>query len=145
MSRKDATPMILPQKASKVRTKALGEARQEGPTTATKKRGWDEIESLFDTGKQSRKKQQEELAALAIAEKKKSEQRRQQHPRNNRGSISSNGVEWMDDGLGGVYNAEGYTGRVVDGVKVFKMHVLRQNANAGQSSDCPFDCNCCFI
>lgn len=51
---------------------------------------------------------------------------------------------WVDDGLGGKYNAEGYTGRVEDGVKVFKAHVLNK-PNSGTTKNCPFDCDCCFI
>ena len=51
---------------------------------------------------------------------------------------------WVDDGLGGKYNAEGYTGRVEDGVKVFKAHVLNK-PNSGTTKKCPFDCDCCFI
>lgn len=51
---------------------------------------------------------------------------------------------WKDDGLGGKFNAEGYTGRVEDGVKVFKAHVLNK-PDFGNTKDCPFDCQCCFI
>jgi hypothetical protein len=46
--------------------------------------------------------------------------------------------------LGGKFNREGYTGRVEDGVKVFKAHVLNK-PGFGRSKDCPFDCDCCFI
>eukprot|EP00980_Cylindrotheca_fusiformis_P005163 scaffold1101_cov123-Cylindrotheca_fusiformis.AAC.1 len=51
---------------------------------------------------------------------------------------------WVDDGLGGKYNGEGFTGRIQDGCKVFKAHVLNK-PNSGNSRDCPFDCDCCFI
>ncbi|KAL7561931.1 hypothetical protein ACA910_022490 [Epithemia clementina (nom. ined.)] len=51
---------------------------------------------------------------------------------------------WVDDGLGGKYNSEGFTGRVEDGVKIFKAHVLNK-PEAGKSNKCPFDCDCCFI
>ena len=51
---------------------------------------------------------------------------------------------WVDDGLGGKFNHEGFTGRVEGGVKVFKAHLLNKR-NFGQSKDCPFDCDCCFI
>lgn len=52
--------------------------------------------------------------------------------------------EWADDGLGGKFNKEGYTGRVEGGVKVFKAHLFNKK-DFGKSADCPFDCNCCFI
>jgi hypothetical protein len=52
--------------------------------------------------------------------------------------------KWKDDGLGGKFNSEGYTGRVEDGVKVFKAHMLNK-PNFGSSKDCPFECQCCFI
>jgi hypothetical protein len=58
--------------------------------------------------------------------------------------FSSSGKEWVDDGLGGRFNHEGFTGRVEDGVKVFKAHVLNR-PTAGKTKDCPFDCQCCFI
>ena len=57
---------------------------------------------------------------------------------------SSSTTTFVDDGLGGKFNREGYTGRVEDGVKVFKAHVLNK-PGFGQSKDCPFDCDCCFI
>lgn len=57
----------------------------------------------------------------------------------------NNPQRWMDDGLGGVYNEEGYTGRVEDGVRIFKAHVIARAESSGQSKDCPFDCRCCFI
>jgi hypothetical protein len=51
---------------------------------------------------------------------------------------------WYDDGLGGKINRDGFTGRVEGGVKVFKAHIFNKK-DFGQSKDCPFDCNCCFI
>ena len=52
---------------------------------------------------------------------------------------------WATDGLGGVFNGEGYTGRRDDGGhRVFKAHLMNKKG-FGQSPDCPFDCNCCFI
>jgi hypothetical protein len=52
---------------------------------------------------------------------------------------------WATDGLGGVFNGEGYTGRRDDGGhRVFKAHLMNKKG-FGSSPDCPFDCNCCFI
>ncbi|KAL9180122.1 hypothetical protein ACHAXT_008092 [Thalassiosira profunda] len=53
--------------------------------------------------------------------------------------------KWATDGLGGVFNGEGYTGRRDDGGhRVFKAHLMNKKG-FGESPDCPFDCNCCFI
>lgn len=107
-----------------------------------KKRGWDEIESLFSDGKKRKNDQKEEEAAT---QKKKQEQKKKNQAGRKRASLTPTASgEWVDDGLGGVYNSEGFTGRVEDGVKVFKAHVLRK-PNAGETPDCPFDCKCCFI
>ncbi|KAL7529098.1 hypothetical protein ACHAWF_002839 [Thalassiosira exigua] len=53
--------------------------------------------------------------------------------------------KWASDGLGGVFNGEGYTGRKDDGGhRVFKAHLMNKKG-FGESPDCPFDCDCCFI
>jgi hypothetical protein len=53
--------------------------------------------------------------------------------------------KWASDGLGGVFNGEGYTGRRDDGGhRVFKAHLMNKEGFGG-SKDCPFDCDCCFI
>lgn len=52
--------------------------------------------------------------------------------------------EWVDDGLGGFFNREGYTGRKVEGYKVYKAHLFNKKG-FGNSKECPFDCQCCFI
>mmetsp|Transcript_10371 Transcript_10371/g.22867 ORF Transcript_10371/g.22867 Transcript_10371/m.22867 type:complete len:202 (+) Transcript_10371:226-831(+) len=53
--------------------------------------------------------------------------------------------KWATDGLGGVFNGEGYTGRRDDGgLRVFKAHLMNREGFGG-SKDCPFDCDCCFI
>lgn len=94
----------------------------------SKKRGWDEIESLFD----GKKKQKQEIKEKSPKDRKKA-------------TVETKATgEWVDDGLGGKYNAEGYTGRVENGIKIFKAHVLYKE-ESGKTPDCPFDCNCCFI
>mmetsp|Transcript_22604 Transcript_22604/g.38667 ORF Transcript_22604/g.38667 Transcript_22604/m.38667 type:complete len:187 (-) Transcript_22604:74-634(-) len=52
--------------------------------------------------------------------------------------------KWATDGLGGIFNGEGFTGRKDDGHRVFKAHLMNKEG-FGQSPDCPFDCDCCFI
>ncbi|KAG7370988.1 protein of unknown function DUF1764 containing protein [Nitzschia inconspicua] len=121
--------------------------------------GFDEIDSLFSEKKK-----------LDQREKREARIKKRKHPSNDKiwkevGSTASSqpkhGIKtskqsvleekfskassaWVDDGLGGKFNREGYTGRVEDGVKVFKAHVLNK-PGFGQSKDCPFDCDCCFI
>ena len=126
-----------------------------------KKRGWDDIESIFD----QKKKQQRQQKTDAASEQQQQQQQqrrltKRETPRqassshagahNNNNSHSNNNhatKEWVDDGLGGIYNQEGYTGRVSqDGMKIYKAHVISKNIqHAGQTKDCPFDCQCCFI
>lgn len=53
--------------------------------------------------------------------------------------------KWATDGLGGVFNGEGFTGRKDDGGhRVFKAHLMNKKG-FGEGPDCPFDCDCCFI
>ncbi|GFH45951.1 hypothetical protein CTEN210_02425 [Chaetoceros tenuissimus] len=52
--------------------------------------------------------------------------------------------EWVNDGLGGVFDRDGYTGRKEDGMKVYKAHLFNKKG-FGTTPDCPFDCQCCFI
>ena len=56
----------------------------------------------------------------------------------------SNG-QWANDGLGGIFDSEGYTGRKVEGsMKVYKAHLFNKKG-FGTTKDCPFDCDCCYI
>ena len=53
--------------------------------------------------------------------------------------------KWASDGLGGIFNVEGYTGRRDEGGhRVFKAHLMNKEG-FGMSKDCPFDCDCCYI
>lgn len=53
--------------------------------------------------------------------------------------------KWAEDGLGGIFNGEGYTGRKDEGGhRVFKAHLMNREG-FGNSKDCPFDCDCCYI
>ena len=55
------------------------------------------------------------------------------------------GGEWANDGLGGIFDSEGYTGRKVEGsMKVYKAHLFNKKG-FGTTKDCPFDCDCCYI
>jgi hypothetical protein len=109
--------------------------------------GLEEIDSMFLQKKRTKSEIKEAEIKEEISKKKRlSESKSTRHKGN--GSIPSRAGEtrtnWADDGLGGKYNAEGYTGRIQDGCKVFKAHILNK-PNFGNSKDCPFDCDCCFI
>ena len=53
--------------------------------------------------------------------------------------------EWVNDGLGGIFDAEGFTGRKQEGTgKIYKAHLFNKKG-FGTTPDCPFDCDCCFI
>lgn len=113
--------------------------RAERPTGG-KKRDWSEIEQLFEKKKAKQKaesKHKKNVMEVKAYRSKKNVCVAEKTP----GAQSS---EWVDDGLGGIYNSEGFTGRVEDGVKIFKAHVLSK-PNAGKTNLCPFDCDCCFI
>jgi hypothetical protein len=118
-----------------------------------KKRGWDEIESIFNEKKK-------EVKERGDAQRKEASVPKSRHknddadcsesnggvriPKRNHAMNNGNSADWIDDGLGGRYNSEGYTGRIEDGMKIFKAHVLSK-PNAGQTPACPFDCDCCYI
>lgn len=130
------------------RRSADGSAETKRPSEETEK-GWsNEIDDLF-AGKKVKKRQQQAEAEAAVAKQQKQHQAKKRkkigqvstHPS---GKILNEANKWVDDGLGGVYNNEGYTGRVEDGVRVFKAHLLRKPQSGG-TPECPFDCDCCFI
>lgn len=110
--------------------------------------GIDEFDILFSEKKKQDRQTKEDEAKKEAARKAakkaryKSDGARSSSKKNHIADTS--GSEWVDDGLGGKYNKEGYTGRVEDGVKIFKRHILNK-PGAGSTKDCPFDCNCCFI
>lgn len=110
--------------------------------------GIDEFDKLFsDKKKQDQETKKEEAkkeAARRAAKKARYKDDNSGSSSNRNQKIDVNGSEWVDDGLGGKYNKEGFTGRVEDGVKVFKRHILNK-PGAGTTADCPFDCDCCFI
>lgn len=111
--------------------------------------GVDEFDILFSDKKkkdQQIKKEEATREAARKAAKKaryKSDDASSSSLKKNH-TTNTSGTEWADDGLGGKYNKEGYTGRVEDGVKIFKRHILNK-PGAGNTKDCPFECNCCFI
>jgi hypothetical protein len=125
---------------------------QDESPSGNKKRGWDAIESLFDDKKQDKKDRVVEQQEQKKLNDEYRKQEKSQRASAGSASASASGgttnfsakEKWADDGLGGKYNAEGFTGRVQEGVKVFKAHLLSK-PGAGSSDQCPFDCECCYI
>mmetsp|Transcript_25349 Transcript_25349/g.29858 ORF Transcript_25349/g.29858 Transcript_25349/m.29858 type:complete len:199 (+) Transcript_25349:133-729(+) len=116
-----------------------------------------EIDDLFACKKEREavEKQEEENAEKnAQRQKKRRKEEFQQnssgkkirlsHDRNDTGKVESG--EWAQDGLGGVFDSEGFTGRRegTQGLKVYKAHLFNKKG-FGSTEDCPFDCDCCYI
>mmetsp|Transcript_26524 Transcript_26524/g.37385 ORF Transcript_26524/g.37385 Transcript_26524/m.37385 type:complete len:152 (+) Transcript_26524:211-666(+) len=117
----------------------------------TKTTGLDEIDALFEDKKTIKKrKQQEEQEAVREEEAERKRQKQEQNDKKSKLQYNRHDIlqmsdrEWVDDGLGGKFNSEGFTGRKHDGVKVFKAHLFNK-PNFGDTKDCPFDCDCCYI
>ena len=123
-------------------------AKSPSQAVVSSKPGIDAIDSIFSEKK--KKKKEEQTAAAQEAKNKKTKRPGGNIPKEMgetsilEHAFSRPGTDWVDDGLGGKFNREGFTGRVEDGVKVFKAHVLNK-PSAGSTKDCPFDCDCCFI
>lgn len=126
----------------------------EDETTEEKsKGGLDEIDALFNAKKTSKKRHFEEenkkRKQLEDNEAKRRKLRdtsiKKKKLHYDRSDIlEMREREWADDGLGGKFNNDGFTGRKHDGLKVFKAHLFNK-PNFGSSASCPFDCDCCFI
>ena len=137
--------------------------KEIGDALVKKSSGLDDIDALFATKKEKdiEKKQVEERN-----EKRRKEQRKLF--KRNQESSSSAGIcistatkkpltydredikglkknEWVNDGLGGVFDAEGFTGRKEEGSgKIYKAHLMNKKG-FGSTPACPFDCDCCYI
>lgn len=132
-------------------------------TLSKKFSGLDDIDALFATKKEKdiEKKQVEEKNEKRREEQRKLFKRNQESSSSAGIDISTakkkpltydrddiNGLkknEWVNDGLGGVFDAEGFTGRKEEGSgKIYKAHLMNKKG-FGSTSDCPFDCDCCYI
>lgn len=117
--------------------------------------GLDEIDLLFalkkDKDVEQKKREQED--------EKKKEEKMIFFKKNSKSTVSAKSTkmsndrsdierlqhgEWVQDGLGGVFDSDGFTGRREDGLKVYKAHLFNKKG-FGTTPDCPFDCDCCFI
>mmetsp|Transcript_908 Transcript_908/g.1041 ORF Transcript_908/g.1041 Transcript_908/m.1041 type:complete len:184 (+) Transcript_908:59-610(+) len=123
--------------------------------------GLDEIDAMFATKKE---KDIEQKQKDAEEEKRREEQRKffknnrsnsslivnvknakkksLTYDRNDTAGLKSK--EWVDDGLGGIFDKEGFTGRKEEGCKIFKAHLFNKKG-FGTTPQCPFDCDCCYI
>lgn len=117
--------------------------------------GISEIDFLFADKKQKKKEEEEKIQEeLKKAKKQKSMNAGSKrdgkkkiclkYDRSDISNLKTN--DWVDDGLGGVFNNEGFTGRKdsTSGFKVYKAHLFNKKG-FGETKDCPFDCDCCFI
>jgi hypothetical protein len=118
--------------------------QEESAKKLAKTDGLNEIDTIFDDKKQH-KKQRHQHEEKQERQKKRKRQAQQEQSNNSRQDLLKlKDKEWKDDGLGGKYNNEGFTGRREDGVKVYKAHLLNER-DFGNTPDCPFDCSCCYI
>jgi len=110
------------------------------------KSGIDEIETLFDSKKMKKKESaNNKTSKTSNAGSATSKQQQQQKLKYDRSDIAQlKPKEWIEDGLGGKFNKEGFTGRTEQGVNIYKAHLFNKR-DFGKTSDCPFDCDCCFI
>lgn len=123
-------------------------AKKKGEASLAKRKGENEIDALFASKKA--KKKEESI------EKQKQKNIHKSNKRSNVINKSLNGdrsdidnmkkCEWVDDGLGGVFDKDGFTGRKEQrsGFKIYKAHLMNKKG-FGQTKDCPFDCDCCYI
>ena len=129
--------------------------------TKGKSSGIDEIDSLFATKKErdadqkhkeaeEEKRQMEQLKLFRQNAKSSSLPSSANHAKNKSLAHDRTDVagmkanEWVNDGLGGVFDVDGFTGRKEDGCKVYKAHLFNKKG-FGSTKDCPFDCDCCYI
>ena len=100
-----------------------------------------DIDDLF--GKRKEEKRTEKRSREEAQQAEKANRPQFKGDRNDLTAVKTGA--WIDDGLGGVFNKEGFTGRQTDdGMKIFKAHLFNDKA-FGKTKECPFDCQCCFI
>ncbi|GMI32630.1 hypothetical protein TrCOL_g12180 [Triparma columacea] len=101
------------------------------------------IDDLFSKKKETKRKVLEEKSRQ---DEKLKQQRQSKKLRGDKDDVCGLASgEWVDDGLGGVFNKDGFTGRRDEGGRrVFKAHLFNKKGFGG-GKDCPFDCDCCFI
>jgi Eukaryotic protein of unknown function (DUF1764) len=124
-----------------VTNKTTGSEPSSTALTIQETKGLSDIDALFD----SKKKQKQNIKAVAETDAKKQRSAPTislNYDRSDTAKLKPR--EWADDGLGGKFNQEGFTGRKEQGVNVYKAHLFNKR-DFGKTVDCPFDCDCCFI
>ena len=124
-----------------VTNKTTGSEPSSTALTIQETKGLSDIDALFD----SKKKQKQNIKAVAETDAKKLRSAPTISLKYDRSdTVKLKPREWADDGLGGKFNQEGFTGRKEQGVNVYKAHLFNKR-DFGKTADCPFDCDCCFI
>ena len=138
---------------SKSNTKNEKETNKSIPKKKTEqesKAKLDEIDALFASRKAKKKANDENKDYEYHSKHSKQPNERSANKKILKGDRSDTNAikrgEWVDDGLGGVFDKDGFTGRREQGsnFKIYKAHLMNRKG-FGQSEDCPFDCDCCFI
>lgn len=126
------------------------EKKSEKPKSSNGNAGIKEIDDLFASAAKTRKEDREKKEEIQRQKDQKfnsSGGKRGTNLKYDRSDLShAKKGEWISDGLGGKFNSDGYTGRKEgdSGYKIYKAHLFNKKG-AGQTKDCPFDCDCCFI
>ena len=115
-----------------------------------KKQGLSEIDDIFATAAKAKKEEKQKLTSIKNNNQQKNNsitnpiKIKCQYDREDATSLQKS--QWASDGLGGVFNSEGFTGRRdgSSGYKIYKAHLFNKKG-FGNTKDCPFDCQCCFI
>ncbi|KAJ1624102.1 hypothetical protein T492DRAFT_1049855 [Pavlovales sp. CCMP2436] len=151
----------VPHKAvTKAKEAAAGSsAAAARPPKVTAKRPASDIDDIFGqfaTNKAARGRADEAATDAAAAEEQEElaarGSRKKRGPKEPASAFEppsrSERIGWVDDGLGGVHNQEGWTGRKTeDGMRIFKTQLLQNSKHrrSGGGPDCPFDCDCCYV
>ncbi|CAE8713304.1 unnamed protein product [Polarella glacialis] len=132
----------LKKAAAAAAEKAAAEAAASSRDSGVGKAPIESIDDIF-----AKRKSKDPPAAEPKAAKGASSQEKKKKKAPRRGSAEDPlgmSADWVDDGLGGVYNVDGWTNRRTgDGMRIFKTHLLKVG-DGGGTPQCPFDCDCCF-
>jgi hypothetical protein len=116
--------------------------KKAATTTLTKK--LDDLDDIFAVKKEVAAKKAQDEAEQIKKRTSNGNNKKKKLTYTRQDTESLTEKEWVDDGLGGKFNRDGYTGRVEGGVKIYKAHLFNA-PNFSSTKDCPFDCQCCVI
>mmetsp|Transcript_110618 Transcript_110618/g.173043 ORF Transcript_110618/g.173043 Transcript_110618/m.173043 type:complete len:226 (-) Transcript_110618:60-737(-) len=149
----DASPISV-RMAKKLRRKARREEMNSAQSnssapavTAAAAAASAEIDDIFASRRPTSQSNSSSATTIASKDKRKhpAKAARTKAPRGSAEDPLGNNGGWVDDGLGGVYDRDGWTGRRTSGdnYRIFKTHLLKIGEGGGTPL-CPFDCDCCF-